>query len=34
MIGSNELLVVLLISLIFLGPQRLIETIRAVRGER
>ena len=33
MIGSNELLVVLLVSLVFLGPKRLIETIRAIRGE-
>ncbi|BAT71941.1 sec-independent protein translocase protein TatC [Thermosulfidibacter takaii ABI70S6] len=33
MIGGNELLVVLLVSLIFLGPKRLIEVIRAARGE-
>ena len=32
-IGSNELLMVLVIALIFLGPVRLMEAIRAIRGE-
>ena len=33
MIGNNELLLILLLSLVFLGPRRLIELMRAVRGE-
>ena len=33
MIGNNELLLILLLSLIFLGPRRLIELIRTIRGE-
>ncbi len=34
MIGSSELLLVVLVALVFLGPKRFLETVRALRGEQ